>query len=98
MVQRMIQGDPQSLDANVWKVRVLRQNGKDREAEVTLNTLVQQKPEDPNPWIQLMMFHIASREPAKAKATFESMRKQVKIDPSACRSALGGLLPQPRHA
>jgi tetratricopeptide (TPR) repeat protein len=96
MVQRMIQGDPQGLDAAVWKVKVLKKNGKDREAEETLKFLVQQKPEDPNPWIQLMMFQIASREPAKAKATFEAMKAGVKVDAdraellwAACYRVLG---------
>jgi tetratricopeptide (TPR) repeat protein len=96
MIQRMIQGDPQSLDAAVWKVKVLKQNGKDREAEETLKTLVQQKPEDPNPWIQLMMFQIASRDTAKAKATFDAMKGRVKVDPdraellwAACYRVLG---------
>lgn len=96
MVQRMIQGDPQSLDAAVWKVKILKQNGKDREAEETLKVLVQAKHEDPNPWVQLMMFQISSREPAKAKATFEAMKGQVKVDAdraellwAACYRVLG---------
>jgi tetratricopeptide (TPR) repeat protein len=96
MVQRMIQGDPQSLDAAVWKVKVLKKNGKDREAEETLKILVQKKPEDPNPWMQLMMFQVAAREPAKAKATLEAMKSRVKVDAdraellwAACYRVLG---------
>jgi predicted Zn-dependent protease len=94
MVQRMVQGDPQGLDAAVWRARVLKQNGKEAEAEQALDLLVQQRPDDPNAWVQLMMLQLAIREPARAKATFERMKARVKADGNellwaACYRALG---------
>lgn len=80
LTRMMTQGDPQSLDAAVWQAKVLNTLGKSREAEETLKLFTQQRPEDPSPWLQLLMFQISRREFDAAKATIETMKQRVKTD------------------
>jgi tetratricopeptide (TPR) repeat protein len=80
MARKMVQGDPQNLDAAVWMVRVLNTIGKGQEAEETLRIKTQQRPEDPNAWVQLLMLQVAHNDRAAARATVETMKQKVKND------------------
>ena len=80
MAKRFVQGDPQSLDAAVWEARIKNTLGKPREAEAQLTLFTTQRPEDPSPWIQLLMFQIAQKEIPAALATIETMKRKVKTD------------------
>ncbi len=80
MARRFVQGDPQSLDATVWKARVLNTLGKPREAEEALKVLTRQRPDDPSPWLQLLMFQISQKKMDAATATIEAIKTQVKTD------------------
>ena len=80
MARRMVQGDPRSLDAAVWKARVLNTLGKPAEAEESLKLMTQQRPEDPSPWLQLLMFQVTQKELPEARATVETMRRRVKTE------------------
>lgn len=78
LADRMVQGDPQGLDANVWKAKVLNTLGKPREAEATLRLLTDQRPDDPNPWFQLLMFQVSRGELEQARATLVEMKKKLR--------------------
>ena len=80
MAKRMVEGDPQSLDARVWQARVLNTLGRPKEAEESLKMLTQQRPGEPGPWLQLLMFQISQKELPEASATVESMKTKVKTD------------------
>jgi tetratricopeptide (TPR) repeat protein len=80
MARKLVQGDPQNLDAAVWKAQVLNTIGKGQEAEETLRFMTQQRPEDPNAWVQLLMLQIAHNDKAAARATVETMKQKVKND------------------
>lgn len=80
MAKRMVEGDPQSLDARVWQARVLNTLGKPKEAEQALKILTEQRPSEPGPWIQLLMFQISQKELPAAAATVELMKTKVKTE------------------
>jgi tetratricopeptide (TPR) repeat protein len=80
MARKMLQGNPENLDARVWTARVLNTIGKGQEAEETLRIMTQQRPEDPNAWVQLLMLQVAHNDRAAARATVETMKQKVKND------------------
>lgn len=79
LAARMVEGDPQGLDARVWQARVLNELGKPKEAEATLRKLIQQHPGEATPWIQLLMLQVSQKQ-QEAAATVEEIRRQVKTD------------------
>lgn len=80
LAAKMVQGDPQGLDARVWQARVLNELGKPAEAESTLRGLIAQHPGEATPWIQLLMLQVSQKQTAQAAATVAEIRKQVKSD------------------
>jgi tetratricopeptide (TPR) repeat protein len=80
MAKKMVEGDPQSLDARVWQARVLNTLGKPKEAEESLKLLTQQRPSEPGPWLQLLMFQISQKELPAASATVDLMKTKVKTE------------------
>ncbi len=78
MVDQMMQGNPQALDAAIWKVKVLNTLGKPEEAEKFLRNMVRVQPENPSIWIQLLMFQASRNEGEKARATLAQMRQRLK--------------------
>ena len=49
LTARMVQGDPQALDARVWQAQVLRCPGQAEEAEAALRRLIAERPAEPAP-------------------------------------------------
>ena len=80
LTARMVQGDPQALDARVWQAQVLGALGKPKEAEAALRRLIAERPDEPAPWIQLLMFLIGQKRMKEAAAAVEQIRTQVKTD------------------
>jgi len=80
LAERMLQGDPTSVDAANWKAKVQASLGKPEEAEATLRQMTLQRPEEPTAWIQLMMFQAVRGEMPAAKATFEEMKRKARTD------------------
>jgi tetratricopeptide (TPR) repeat protein len=80
LAARMVQGDPQGLDARVWQARVLNELGKPAEAEAALRRLIDQHPGEATPWIQLLMLQVSQKQRDQAAATVAEIRKQVKSD------------------
>jgi tetratricopeptide (TPR) repeat protein len=80
LTAQLIQGDPQALDARVWQAKVLCLLGKPEEAEASLERLIAQRPDEPTPWIQLLMFLVAQKRLKEAAATVEQIRTRVKTD------------------
>jgi tetratricopeptide (TPR) repeat protein len=78
MVDQMMQGNPQSLDAAIWKVKVLNTLGKPEEAEKFLVNMVRGQPDNASIWIQLLMFQASRNEGDKARATLAQMRQRLK--------------------
>ena len=78
MVDQMIQGNPQALDAAIWKVKVLNTLGKSEEAEKFLRNMVRVQPENASVWIQLLMFQASRNEGEKARATLAQMKQRLK--------------------
>jgi tetratricopeptide (TPR) repeat protein len=76
MVDEMLRGNPQALDVAVWKAKILNTLGKPAEAENLLRVLVQQQPDNPSAWVQLMMFQASRGEADKARATLEQMKQK----------------------
>ncbi len=99
LTARMVQGDPQALDARVWQAQVLGALGKPKEAEAALRRLIVDRPDEPAPWIQLLMFLIGQKRLKEAAAVVEQIRTQVKTDrpellAAQCYQAVG----DPRRA
>ena len=80
LVDQMVRGNPESLDAAVWKVKVLNTLGKPREAEEVLRTMTLQRPDDPAAWISLLMFQASRGETEKANATLDRMKGQPRLN------------------
>jgi tetratricopeptide (TPR) repeat protein len=80
LAKRFLQGEPQSLDAATWQAYVLKSLGKPAEAEQTLRTMTIQRPEDPAPWLSLLMFQVSRKDMTAANATVETMKLRVKTD------------------
>jgi tetratricopeptide (TPR) repeat protein len=78
MVDQMMQGNPQALDAAIWKVKVLNTLGKPEEAEKFLTNMIRGQPENASVWIQLLMFQASRSEGDKARATLAQMRQKLK--------------------
>lgn len=80
LAAKMVEGDPQGLDARIWQARVLNELGKPNEAESTLRLLIEAHPNDATPWLQLLMLQVSQRKLKDAAATVEQIRGQVKSD------------------
>ena len=74
------QGDPQGVDARVWQAEVLQALGKPDEAEAALKLLVENKPDNPSPWLQLLMLQVSRNKTAEAAATIDAIKSTVKVD------------------
>jgi tetratricopeptide (TPR) repeat protein len=93
MVDQMMQGNPQALDAAIWKVKVLNTLGKPEAAEKFLTNMVRGQPENASIWMQLLMFQASRNEADKARATLAQMRQRLKPEQpellwAACYRAL----------
>jgi tetratricopeptide (TPR) repeat protein len=94
MVDQMVQGNPQALDVQLWKAKVLNKLGKPDEAEAYLKALTRQRPDGAGAWMQLLMFQASRGERDAARATLAQMRQRVRLERpellwAACYRALG---------
>ena len=81
LVDQMVQGDPEGLDAAVWKVKVLNTLGKPRRGRGGAPELTAVAARGtPAPGSQLLMFQVSRGETAKARATLEQMKTKVESD------------------
>lgn len=77
LAQRLAAGDPDSLDARLWKARVLNTVGKPDEAETALRDLAE-KSDEPAPWLTLLFFQIGQKRPTEAlTATIDLIKQRV---------------------
>jgi len=72
-----VRGDPRGVDARVWQAEVLRSAGKPDEAEAALRELTGRRPDEPAPWLQLLMFQVGRKQTAAALATVEQIKARV---------------------
>lgn len=80
LIERLVQGDPTSLDIRTWQSKVLKEMGKPAEAEKAIRFLLDQRPDEPGPWLQLLMFQVSQGQADAAKNTVEQIRARVKTD------------------
>ena len=80
LAAQMVQDDPQGLDARVWQARGLSTLGKPGEAEKMLRLLIEQQPDEPGPWLQLLMFQVGRKQAREAAATVAQIRRKVMTD------------------
>ena len=80
LAARLVQGDSQGLDGRVWQTQVLQALGKPKEAEEAIRLLTRQRPEEPAPWVQLIMFLVGQKRVPEAKDAIEQMRKKAHSD------------------
>lgn len=78
LAEMAVRGDPLGIDTRVWQAEVLKALGKPKDAEKTLRDLIKQHPQEPTPWIQLLMLQIGQHDRTGAAATVEQIRTQVK--------------------
>ncbi len=74
----VVQGDPKGLDVRVWQAQVLDKLGKPKDAEATLQRLIEQNPDSPTALLQLLMLQASQKEAKAGAATIELIRKRVK--------------------
>ena len=80
LAAQMVQRDPQGLDVRVWQARVLSTLSKPGEAEKMLRLLIEQHPDEPGPWLQLLMFQVGRKQAREAAATVAQIRRKVMTD------------------
>lgn len=80
LLRDVTRGNLQSLDAQVWKSRVLTALGKPKEAERTLRVLVQQRPEELGPYVALMMLELSQKQTDKAAEIVEQIKTNVRTE------------------
>jgi tetratricopeptide (TPR) repeat protein len=80
LIDRLVQGDPQSLDIRTWQSKVLNAMGRPVEAERAIRFLLDQRPDEPGPWLQLLMFQVGQGQTQAAADTVEQIRARVKTD------------------
>lgn len=77
LLEQMMQGSPEGLDAAVWKAKVLNTLEKPREAERVLEEMTLSQPRNPSTWVSLLMFQVARNELPAARATLEKMKAKL---------------------
>ncbi len=80
LIDRLVQGDPQGLDIRIWQSKVLKAMGRPAEAERAIRFLLDQRPDEPGPWLQLLMFQVGQGQTQAALDTVEQIRARVKTD------------------
>ena len=80
LIDRLVQGDPLSLDIRTWQSKVLKAMGRPVEAERAIRFLLDQRPDEPGPWLQLLMFQVGQGQSQAAADTVEQIRARVKTD------------------
>ncbi len=80
LIDRLVQGDPLSLDIRTWQSKVLKAMGRPVEAERAIRFLLDQRPDEPGPWLQLLMFQVGQGQTQAAADTVEQIRARVKTD------------------
>ncbi len=77
LARRVVEGDPESLDARVWQARLLSSLGKPEEAEATLRALIARQPDKLGPRFALLYFLVGREQDAEARATVARILEEV---------------------
>ena len=77
-VAEMVAAQPDSLTARATQARLLNQIGKPREAEATIRTLANRRPEEPAPWLALIAFRMQTPSLGTTNAAIDEVRKGYK--------------------
>jgi tetratricopeptide (TPR) repeat protein len=78
LAAKVVQGDPESLEARVWQARLLTTMGDLTAAEATLRELTTHKPTEPGPWVVLLNWQLQKGPLKAAFATVEQIKSKVK--------------------
>lgn len=80
LLRDITRGNLQSLDAQIWKNRILTTLGKPKEAERNLTALIQQRPDELGPYVALMMLQLGQKQTDKAAETVEQIKANVRTE------------------
>ena len=75
---RVVEADPEGLDARVLQANVLRRLGRPDDAEEALRDLAKARPGEPGPWLQLLVFQVGRNRREAAGATLSQFVRNVK--------------------
>jgi tetratricopeptide (TPR) repeat protein len=78
LAAKVVQDDPDNLEARVWQANILTAMGEMAAAESTLKELALRKPAQPGPWLALLAWQIQKGQPKSAAATVEQIKTKVK--------------------
>ena len=78
LAAKVVQDDPDNLDARVWQAKILMALGDMTGAESTLRELAQRKPAQAGPWLRLLEWQVQRGQPKTAAATVEQIKTKVK--------------------
>ncbi len=74
---RMLKGDPESLDVAAFAANVQKRVGEPKEAAKILRSLAEARQDEPGPWFQLLMFQAGRGETEEAVKTANEISKRV---------------------
>jgi tetratricopeptide (TPR) repeat protein len=75
-----VKGNPQAADVKLARAKMLQAFGRPKEAEETLLSLIQMKPNDLAPRVSLLFLQVNQKQFDKAAETVEQIRTQVKVE------------------
>jgi len=78
LVARLVESLPDSLEMRAAQVKLLGEMGRPREAEETLRALARRRPDEPGPWLALVIVQLASKQPEEAARTIEQAAASYK--------------------
>ncbi len=77
---QLVEAQPDNVQARVTQAQILERGGKTKEAEATLQALVDRKPKVPDAWLALVAFQVPRRPQAEVFKTIEKVRTNYKGD------------------
>ncbi|WP_435015510.1 tetratricopeptide repeat protein [Tundrisphaera sp. TA3] len=95
---QLVEGQPDSLQFRSAQASLLRELGRPLEAQETLRELTVRQPNEPGPWLALLLFQIGQKDQTGVKATIDRAAKTYKGERpdlliARCRW-LGGEVPE----
>jgi len=78
IARRVVEADPEGLDASVLQAAILKRLGRPDDAEEALCELAKARPGDPGPWLQLLVFQVGRNRRDAAEATLAQIVRNVK--------------------
>ena len=78
LVAQLVENQPDSLEMRATQVRLLGEMGKPKEAEEAIRDLAKRRPDQPGPWLALVVLQLGQKQPAEAAKTIEMIASSYK--------------------